>query len=350
MEESLQVLEREMEERLRVLEREAEEAIRTARSIAELEELRRRWLGKRGELSLLRKQMPTLPPEQRPLIGRLLNEVQGRLEEWLAQRGEELAAREREEALRAEWLDVTLPGRIPLPGHAHPLTLVRDEIFEIFLGLGFEVVLGPEIELEFYNFIALNIPEDHPARDEQDSFYLTDSILLRTHTSPVQVRTMESRQPPVRVICPGRVYRRDEVDATHSHTFHQVEGLLVDEEVSFGDLKGTLRTFAQKFFGPRTRVRFRPDYFPFTEPSADMAVSCFRCGGTGCSLCKGTGWIEILGCGMVHPQVLRHCGYDPERWRGYAFGMGLDRLAMLKYGIDDIRLLFENDVRFLRQF
>jgi len=227
---------------------------------------------------------------------------------------------------------------------------VRDEIVDIFVGMGFTVVEGPEVELEYYNFIALNIPPDHPARDDHDSFFITDHILLRTETSAVQIRTMETQEPPVRIIAPGRVYRRDAVDATHSHTFHQVEGLLVDEHISFGDLKGVLQVFAQKMFGQDVRMRFRPDYFPFTEPSAEASISCFSCGGGGCPLCKFTGWIEILGSGMVHPQVLENVGYDSERYTGFAFGMGLERLAMLKYGITDIRLFFENDLRFLQQF
>ncbi len=320
-----------------------------ARSADELEALRVKYLGRQGLLTQLLRSIPSLPPEERPALGRQANEAKAKIEALLAERLAELRRAERQRTLAAQRFDLTLPGRRPPVGPLHPLTQVLDEIIEIFLGLGFAVAEGPEVESDFYNFEALNIPKDHPARDMQDTFYLSDDVLLRTHTSPVQIRTMEAQRPPVRIICPGKVYRRD-ADITHSPMFHQVEGLAVDRDVSMGDLKGTLELFAREMFGPKTRIRFRPSFFPFTEPSAEVDVRCFLCGGEGCRVCTQSGWLEILGSGMVHPRVLRTVGYDPEEVIGWAFGMGVERIAMLKYGIDDIRLFFENDLRFLSQF
>jgi len=320
-----------------------------ARSADELEALRVKYLGRQGLLTQLLRSIPSLPPKQRPALGRQANEVKAKIEALLAERLAELRWAERQRALAAQRLDLTLPGRRPPLGTLHPITHVLDEIIDIFLGLGFTVAEGPEVESDFYNFEALNIPKDHPARDMQDTFYLSEDVLLRTHTSPVQIRVMQGERPPVRIVCPGKVYRRD-ADITHSPMFHQVEGLAVDRNISMGDLKGTLELFAREMFGPRTRIRFRPSFFPFTEPSAEVDVLCFLCGGEGCRVCKHSGWLEILGSGMVHPQVFRNVGYDPEEVTGWAFGMGVERIAMLKYGIDDIRLFFENDLRFLEQF
>ncbi len=339
-----------MREQLLQIQSEARERAAAAQSSAELEELRRAYLGRNGSLNQILRGMGKLPPEERPAAGKLANETKELIEQLLAQRAVDIVAKEQEMKLAAECIDVTLPGRGGSIGKKHPLTLVTEEICEIFTGLGFEVVEGPEVETEWYNFIALNIPPDHPARDEQDTFYFSDDVLLRTHTSPVQIRTMEKRQPPVRIVVPGRVYRRDPFDATHSPIFHQVEGLLVDEDTTFADLKGTLTVFVQRMFGENVRTRFRPSYFPFTEPSAEVDISCLFCGGDGCNVCKQSGWIEILGSGMVHPNVLRNVGYDPEKVQGFAFGMGIDRIAILKYQVNDIRLFFENDLRFVRQF
>jgi len=322
--------------------------VTAARSTDELEALRVKYLGRQGLLTQLLRSIPSLPPDKRPELGRQANAAKAQIEARLAERLAELRRAERQRELAAQRLDLTLPGRRPPRGSVHPLTRVQDEIIEIFLGLGFAVAEGPEVESDFYNFEALNIPKDHPARDMQDTFYLSDDVLLRTHTSPVQIRTMEAQPPPVRIICPGKVYRRD-ADITHSPMFHQVEGLAVDRDISMGDLKGTLELFAREMFGPRTRIRFRPSFFPFTEPSAEVDVLCFLCGGEGCRVCKQSGWLEILGSGMVHPRVLGTVGYDPEEVTGWAFGMGVERIAMLKYGIDDIRLFFENDLRFLSQ-
>ena len=327
---------------------EALAAVRAARSPEELEQVRIRYVGKKGELTQLLRGMGQVPPEERPVVGRLVNEARDAVEAELAARQRELAAAALETRLSAETIDVTLPGWAPVLGRRHPLTQVLDEIKRVFTGLGFEVVEGPEIETDWYNFEALNIPQDHPARDLQDTFFITEDILLRTQTSPVQIRVMEAQKPPVRIIAPGKVFRVD-ADVTHSPMFHQVEGLYVDEGVTFGELKGTLSIMARELFGQRP-VRFRPSYFPFTEPSAEMDIQCIICNGAGCRVCKNEGWLEILGSGMVHPQVLRNVGYDPEHVSGFAFGMGVERIAMLKYGIDDIRLFFENDIRFLRQF
>jgi len=320
-----------------------------ARTTAELEALRVKYLGRQGLLTKLLRSIPSLPPDERPELGRQANQAKAEIEALLGARLEAVKRAEREQERAGRRLDLTLPGRRPPLGTVHPLTQVQDEIIEIFLGLGFAVAEGPEVESDSYNFEALNIPKDHPARDMQDTFYLSDEVLLRTHTSPVQIRVMKAQRPPVRVICPGKVYRRD-ADITHSPMFHQVEGLAVDRDISMGDLKGTLELFAREMFSPETRIRFRPSFFPFTEPSAEMDVLCFLCGGAGCRVCKASGWLEILGAGMVHPQVFRHVGYDPEEVTGWAFGMGVERIAMLKYGIDDIRLFFENDLRFLQQF
>jgi len=317
---------------------------------ADLEALRIRYLGKKGELTAVLRGMGQLSAEERPVVGQLANEVREAIEAELSARLQEKKAAELDARLAAERLDVTVPGDAPEVGHIHPLVRIQREMEDIFIGMGYDIVEGPEVEYDYYNFQALNIPPDHPARDTQDTFYITENILLRSQTSPVQVRTMEKRRPPIRIISPGRVYRSDAVDASHSPLFHQMEGLVVDRGVTMGDLKGTLEMFAKKMFGEETKVRFRPHHFPFTEPSAEVDVSCFACGGKGCRLCKGEGWIEILGAGMVHPNVLRGCDIDTEEYSGFAFGLGIERVAMLKYHIDDMRLLYENDIRFLSQF
>ncbi len=317
---------------------------------AELEAIRVKYSGKKGALTAILKSMGKLSAEERPVMGQLANEVRAAIEEAYAARAKEVDAAALKERLSAETIDVTMPGATKELGHQHPLTTVINEVRTIFGAMGFETVEGPEIEYDYYNFEALNTPEGHPARDTQDTFYFSPSMLLRTQTSSVQVRVMEHRKPPIRVIAPGRVYRSDAVDATHSPQFHQIEGLMVDKNVTMADLKGSLELFAKGMFGSDTVVRFRPHHFPFTEPSAEMDVACHACGGVGCRLCKGEGYIEILGCGMVHPNVLRGCGIDPEVYSGFAFGMGVERVAMRRYKIDDLRLLFENDVRFLKQF
>ena len=317
---------------------------------ADLEQIKIRYLGKKGELTAVLRGMGSLSAEERPQIGQLANEVRANIEEAIAKRVREAQAKALEQKLQAEKLDVTMPATPAPCGHIHPLTKVQRELEDIFIGMGFSIVEGPEVELDYYNFQALNIPENHPARDTQDTFYITDNILLRSQTSSVQARTMEHAKPPIRIISPGRVYRSDALDATHSPLFHQLEGLVVDEGITMGDLKGTLAVFAKRMFGETTRIRFRPHHFPFTEPSAEVDVSCFVCGGKGCRLCKGEGWIEILGAGMVHPFVLSNCGIDPEKYTGFAFGLGIERIAMASLGIDDIRLFYENDERFLRQF
>jgi len=314
------------------------------------EAVRVKYLGKKGELTAVLRGMGALTPEERPVVGQMANDVRAEIEAALAT----VVAAAKEKALNdrlaREKLDVTMPGKCERVGHQHPLTRAQREMEEIFIGMGFEIAEGPEVEYDYYNFQALNIPENHPARDTQDTFYITDKILLRSQTSPVQVRVMEKQSPPIRVISPGRVYRSDALDATHSPLFHQMEGLVVDKGITMSDLKGTLETFARKMFGDKTEIRFRPHHFPFTEPSAEVDVSCFVCGGKGCRVCKGEGWIEILGAGMVHPFVLSNCGIDPEVYSGFAFGMGLERVTMTRYGIDDIRLFYENDERFLKQF
>lgn len=339
-----------MKEQLDTIREEARARIAAAQSAADLAQARVEFLGKKGKLRQLLRSLSQLSAEERPVAGALANETRAFVEGLLEESRSVVAAREKELRLKAERQDVTLPGRTRPLGRKHPLSLVLEEVCGIFTSLAFEIVEGPEVELDYYNFVALNIPADHPARDDHASFYFNDEVLLRTETSAVQIRTMEDRKPPVRVISPGRVHRRDAVDRTHSHTFHQVEGFLVDTDVTFGDLKGTLAAFARRFFGETVSMRFRPHYFPFTEPSAEVDISCTTCGGSGCGVCSNTGWIEVLGSGMIHPKVLENVGYDPDQLSGFAFGMGVERLAMLKYGIDDMRLFFENDLRFLRQF
>ena len=317
---------------------------------ADLSEIRVKYLGKKGELTAVLRSMGSLSPEERPAFGQRANEVRAQIEAEIERRQTEMKSAMRDRALRAEKLDVTVPGEDVPFGHIHPLSRVQHEIEDIFIGMGYSIAEGPEVELDYYNFQALNIPPEHPARDTQDTFYITDNVLLRSQTSPVQVHVMEKERPPIRILSPGRVYRCDAVDATHSPLFHQIEGLVVDRGVTMGDLKGTLAMFARRMFGSDTKIRFRPHHFPFTEPSAEVDVSCFACGGKGCRFCKGEGWIEILGAGMVHPNVLSGCSIDPEEYSGFAFGLGVERVALLKYHIDDMRLLYENDVRFLGQF
>ena len=338
-----------VDQRVRALVAAAREELERARTSQDLDQVRVRYLGKKGLLTQFLRSMPSLPPAERPEVGREANEAKAAIEADLGRRLAEVQSGERQARLAAARVDLTLPGRRVVAGAVHPLSRVLDEIIDVFVGLGFAVAEGPEVESDYFNFEALNIPKDHPARDMQDTFYVEEEILLRTHTSPVQIRTMTRQQPPVRIICPGKVYRRD-ADITHSPMFTQVEGLAVDRGISMGDLKGTLELFARELFGPESRIRFRPSFFPFTEPSAEVDVLCFLCKGGGCRVCKASGWLEILGSGMVHPRVLETVGYDPEEVTGWAFGMGVERVAMLKYGIDDIRLFFENDLRFLAQF
>ncbi len=339
-----------MKEKLQEIRERALAQITAAADLTQLNEVRIAFLGKKGELTAVLKGMKDISPEERPLVGQMVNDTRAELEALLGEKKTALEAQALERQLAGEVLDVTLPSSRPRIGHRHPNTVALDEVERIFVGMGYEVVEGPEVEYDYYNFEALNIPANHPARDEQDTFYITDDILLRTQTSPVQVRTMERQQPPIRMIAPGRVFRSDAVDATHSPSFHQIEGLVIDKGITFADLKGTLEQFAREMFGEDTRVKFRPHHFPFTEPSAEMDMSCFQCGGKGCRFCKGEGWIEILGCGMVHPHVLEMSGIDPKEYSGFAFGVGLERIALLKYEIDDMRLLTENDARFLSQF
>lgn len=339
-----------MKEQLKAIAVAAKEALASVNDMQELEALRVKYLGKKGELTAILKQMGSLSAEERPIIGQFANEIKAQIEGEISVKSAEIKAASINQKLAAEKIDVTMPGKKSPMGKQHPLSIVLDEIKEIFLGMGFEVAEGPEVEYDYYNFEALNIPKDHPARDTQDTFYITDNILLRTQTSPVQVRTMEKQKPPIRVISPGRVYRSDAVDATHSPVFNQIEGLVVDKGITMGDLKGTLADFAKRLYGEDAQVRFRPHHFPFTEPSAEMDTMCFNCGGKGCRLCKGEGWIEILGCGMVHPKVLENCNIDPNEYSGFAFGMGLERLVMRRFNIDDLRLFYENDQRFLNQF
>ena len=339
-----------MKAKLEEIRAKAQEELSKANAIETIEELRVKYAGKKGELTAILKQMGKLSPEERPVIGQLANEVRAFIENAVDTKKKELAKLMLEKQLEEEKIDVTLPSDMTPLGHKHPLSIVLDEIKEIFIGMGFEIVEGPEVEYDYYNFEALNIPKDHPARDTQDTFYITDNIVLRTQTSPVQVRVMEKKKPPIRIISPGRVFRSDAVDATHSPLFHQIEGLVVDKDITFADLKGTLETFIKRLYGDDSVVRFRPHHFPFTEPSAEMDVSCFVCGGEGCRVCKNEGWIEILGCGMVHPKVLANCGIDPEEYSGFALGLGLERVAMRRYGVDDMRLFYENDTRFLSQF
>ena len=338
-----------MREKLEALKERALRELEELDSLQKLKDFQVRYLGRKGELKALLKGMGKLPPEERPLMGQLANRIKDLIEKAITDREEVLRAEEERRRLESERIDVTLPGRGPEFGGVHPLTRVLREIEEVFISMGFQVAQGPEIETDYYNFEALNIPPHHPARDMQDTFYIEGGLLLRTHTSPVQIRVMERFRPPIRIIAPGKVYRRD-ADVSHTPMFHQVEGLLVDEVTTFADLKGVLEEFALRLFGPQTKVRFRPSYFPFTEPSAEMDIGCVMCGGEGCRVCKGSGWLEILGCGMVDPAVYSFVDYDPRVYRGFAFGLGVERIAMLKYRIDDIRLFFENDLRFLRQF
>ena len=339
-----------MKEKLEQIRASVEEALKTADAMDALENIRIRYMGKKGELTAVLKGMGKLSAEERPKIGALANEIRQRLEKEIDERKTAILEELETKKLESEVIDVTMPGKKNEEGKMHPLTQVKKELEEIFMGMGFSVADGPEVELDYYNFEALNIPKNHPARDEQDTFYIADNIVLRTQTSGMQVRVMEKTKPPIRIIAPGKVYRSDTQDATHSPVFHQIEGLVVDKNITMADLKGTLEMFVKKLYGEETRVRFRPHHFPFTEPSAEMDYSCFNCGGKGCSVCKGEGWIEILGCGMVHPKVLANCGIDPEEYTGFAFGIGLERIAMGKYSINDLRLFFENDMRFLEQF
>ena len=339
-----------MKEKLQKIRENAIAQIENSDGLAKLNDVRVAVLGKKGELTAVLKSMKEVAPEDRPKVGQWVNETRQEIENKLDEMKTKLEAAELEHRLENEVIDVTLPAKKNRVGHSHPNTMVLEEVERIFTGMGYEVVEGPEVEYDYYNFEALNIPANHPAKDEQDTFYINDKILLRTQTSPVQVRVMEQKKPPIRMIAPGRVFRADEVDATHSPSFHQIEGMVIDKGITFSNLKGTLAQFVQKLFGKETKVKFRPHHFPFTEPSAEMDVSCFKCGGKGCRFCKGEGWIEILGCGMVHPRVLRMSGIDPEEYSGFAFGIGLERITLLKYEIDDMRLLYENDDRFLKQF
>lgn len=339
-----------MKEKLQAIREEALARIEEAKDLDALNDIKVNILGKKGELTQVLKGMKDVAPEDRPKVGQMVNDTRTAIEERLDLVKSDISKKIREEKMKKEVIDVTLPGTMHMKGHRHPNQIALEELERVFVGMGYEIVEGPEVEYDHYNFELLNIPENHPAKDEQDTFYITKDILLRTQTSPVQARVMETGRMPIRIIAPGRVFRADEVDATHSPSFHQVEGLVVDKGITFADLKGTLEQFAREFFGPDTKVKLRPHHFPFTEPSAEVDVSCFKCGGKGCRMCKGSGWIEILGCGMVHPKVLSDCGIDPEVYSGFAFGIGLERVALLKYEIDDMRLLYENDMRFLKQF
>ena len=345
-----------MKAQLEQIRRAAKEALASFDSAEQLEKARIQYLGKKGELTAILKQMGKLSAEERPVIGQLANEIRKDIEDTIANKSAEIKKAAQEKRLAEETLDVTMPGTLPQIGYKHPLSIVLDEIKDIFMGMGFDIAEGPEVEYDYYNFEALNIPKDHPARDTQDTFYINDNIVLRTQTSPVQIRVMEKTQPPIRIIAPGRVFRSDAVDATHSPLFHQIEGLVVDKGITMADLKGTLETFAKRLYGENTKIRLRPHHFPFTEPSCEVDVRCFKCQGTGavegrtCPTCHGEGWIEILGAGMVHPKVLAGCGIDPEVYSGFAFGCGVERMTMNRFNINDLRLIFENDVRFLNQF
>ncbi|MDK2964471.1 phenylalanine--tRNA ligase subunit alpha [Lacrimispora sp.] len=339
-----------MKDQLERIKQEALKQIEASDALEKLGDIKVAYLGKKGELTSVLKSMKDVAPEDRPKIGQMVNEAREAIEVKLEAAMAALSKKAREEQLKKEVIDVTLPAKRSRVGHTHPNTIALEEVERIFVGMGYEVIEGPEVEYDHYNFEKLNIPKNHPARDEQDTFYISDNIVLRSQTSPVQVRTMEKGKLPIRMLAPGRVFRSDEVDATHSPSFHQIEGLVIDKNITFADLKGTLAEFARELFGPETKVKFRPHHFPFTEPSAEMDVTCFKCGGKGCRFCKGSGWIEILGCGMVHPNVLAMSGIDSNEYSGFAFGVGLERIALLKYEIDDMRLLYENDIRFLKQF
>ncbi len=339
-----------MKEKLEQIKAEALKQIEESNGLEKLNEIRINYLGKKGELTAVLKSMKDVSAEDRPKVGQMVNEAREEIEKVLESAKKKMERALREARMKSEVIDVTLPAKKEKLGHRHPNTIALEEVERIFIGMGYEVVEGPEVEKDYYNFEALNIPADHPAKDEQDTFYVNEDIVLRTQTSPVQVREMEKGKLPIRILAPGRVFRSDEVDATHSPSFHQIEGLVIDKNITFADLKGTLAEFAKELFGAETKVKFRPHHFPFTEPSAEVDVTCFKCGGKGCRFCKGSGWIEILGCGMVHPRVLKMSGIDPEEYSGFAFGVGLERIALLKYEIDDMRLLYENDIRFLKQF
>lgn len=339
-----------MKEMLEKIRSDFAEKIKAAETLAEIEELRVGYLGKKGELTSVLRGMGKLAPEERPVVGQLVNTIREFMETELGTKLADIKAAESLKRLEEEKVDVTMPGVKKEKGSFHPLNQVIDEMKNLFIGMGYEIAEGPEVEYDYYNFEALNLPEGHPARDTQDTFYITDKILLRTQTSSVQIHVMEHKKPPIKIISPGKVYRSDSMDATHSPVFHQLEGLVVDKGVTMGDLKGTLEIFAKKMFGENTKIRLRPHHFPFTEPSAEVDVSCWSCGGSGCRVCKGEGWIEVLGCGMVHPDVLKRCGIDPEEYSGFAFGIGIERTAMARFGVKDIRNFYENDVRFLKQF
>ncbi len=339
-----------MNNQLQEIRERAKKMLAETESLDKLNDVRVAFLGKKGELTAVLKSMKNIPPEERPAFGQMVNETRTAIEEHMEAVKAELEAKALEAQMEKDTIDVTLPAKRSMVGHRHPIQIAYEEVEKIFIGMGYEVVEGPEIEYDEYNFEKLNIPANHPAKDEQDTFYINKEIVLRTQTSPVQARVMEQGKLPIRMISPGRVFRSDEVDATHSPSFYQIEGLVIDKDITFADLKGTLEEFARKLFGPDTKTKFRPHHFPFTEPSAEVDVSCFKCGGKGCRFCKGSGWIEILGCGMVHPHVLEMCGIDPDEYTGFAFGVGLERIALLKYEIDDMRLLYENDYRFLKQF
>lgn len=339
-----------MREQLLQIKENAIKVLNEVKNSSDLENIRVKYLGKKGELTSILRGMGGLSSEERPIIGKLANEVREEIENKIEAISKEIKNKEKNEKLKSEVIDISLPGRKNRIGKRHPLDLTLESMKEIFISMGFTIEEGPEVELDYYNFEALNIPKNHPARSEQDTFYINDSLVLRTQTSPVQIRVMENQKPPIKMISPGKVFRSDAVDATHSPIFYQMEGLVIDKGITFADLKGTLELFAKKMFGDKVQTKFRPHHFPFTEPSAEMDATCFVCEGKGCRVCKGSGWIELLGCGMVHPQVLKNCGIDPEVYSGFAFGFGVDRMVMLKYGIDDIRLLYESDMRFLNQF
>lgn len=339
-----------MKEKLQEIRKEALSSINSVTDLKKLDEIRVALLGKKGELTAVLRGMKDLSNEERPVVGKLANEVRASIEGELEKAKKVLREKVREKQLKAEVIDVTMPAKKAKRGHRHPMNIVLEDIKNIFLGMGYSIAEGPEVEKDYYNFEALNIPENHPAKDEQDTFYINEDIVLRTQTSPVQVRVMEKEKPPIRIISPGRVYRSDEVDATHSPVFNQIEGLVVDKNITMADLKGALEVFVKELYGDKVKVKFRPHHFPFTEPSAEVDVSCVMCGGEGCRICKGSGWIEILGCGMVHPKVLEMAGIDSKEYSGFAFGMGLERITMLRYGIEDLRLFYENDIRFLQQF
>lgn len=339
-----------IKEKLEQINKQVLEQLEASKDLNDLNRIRVEVLGKKGQLTDLLKSMRDVAPQDRPKVGQMVNEVRASIEAAMEARKRRMEEALLDLKLKSEVIDVTLPAKKSRLGHSHPNTIALKEAERIFVGMGYQVVEGPEVERDYYNFEALNIPADHPAKDEQDTFYISGDFLLRTQTSSVQVREMEKGHLPIKMISPGRVFRADEVDATHSPSFHQIEGLVIDQDITMSDLKGTLAEFAREIFGEDTKVKFRPHHFPFTEPSAEMDVSCFKCGGKGCRFCKGEGWIEILGCGMVHPHVLEMSGIDPEKYTGFAFGVGLERIALLKYEIDDMRLLYENDIRFLNQF